>query len=279
MVISELLRDITQKLRESGNDNPLFEANQLIGYAFNMSTADIALNRGQTVSDAKAAEILSLVKRRTDGEPLQYILGTQEFMSLSFIVGPDVLIPRQDTEILVELILDMKISSPVHILDIGTGTGCIPISLMHFNKNITATGIDISEGALKTARKNAEISNVSDRFTLLKTDIMTEIPDGKYDIVVSNPPYIKSGIIPSLQREVKDFEPISALDGGADGLAFYRRICEISGKLLNPHGFAVFEIGYDQAKSVSEIMSVFFEEIKITKDLCGNDRVISGYLK
>ena len=279
MVISELLQKVTKELTSFGCDNAHFEAVHLISFVLDISPKDLVLNAKNAVSEEEKSRISELVKRRISGEPFQYILGTQEFMSLEFTVTPDTLIPRQDTETLVEFVLDKTENLPLSILDIGTGTGCIPISLSHFKDNLNCVGIDISEEALKIAQKNAETLKVSDRVTFEKCDILTDFPSKKFDIVVSNPPYIKSDIIPTLQTEVRDFEPNLALDGGIDGLKFYRRICEIAPKILKSGGFLVFEIGFDQAQDVFSIMETNFHNLKITKDLSGNDRVVSGYLK
>ncbi|MBR4173242.1 MAG: peptide chain release factor N(5)-glutamine methyltransferase, partial [Clostridia bacterium] len=176
-------------------------------------------------------------------------------------------------------ILDRFKDVPLSILDIGTGTGCIPISLAHFRKSFSAKGIDISDNALKLAKKNAENLAVSDRVSFENCDILTEIPNGNFDIIVSNPPYIKSGIIPTLQTEVRNFEPILALDGGGDGLKFYRRICNLAPKILKKGGLLAFEIGFDQADEVKELMSATFENIEVTKDLAKCDRVVSGNLR
>ena len=279
MVISELLQNVTEELTLSGSDNAHFEAVHLICFVLNISRKDLILNSKNAVSKEEKNRILALLKRRICGEPFQYILGTQEFMSLEFAVTPDTLIPRQDTETLVELVLSETENLPLSLLDIGTGTGCIPISLAHFKDNFNCVGIDISENALKIAKKNAETLNLSDRVTFEKCDILTDYPNKKFDIVVSNPPYIKSEIIPTLQTEVRDFEPILALDGGIDGLKFYRRICDILPKILKTGGFFALEIGFDQGQDVLSLMETNFEKIKIIKDLSGNDRVISGYLK
>lgn len=279
MVISELLQKVTKELTSFGCDNAHFEAVHLISFVLDISPKDLILNGKNAVSGEEKSRISELVKRRISGEPFQYILGTQEFMSLEFTVTPDTLIPRQDTETLVEFVLDKTENLPLSILDIGTGTGCIPISLAHFKSNFNCIGIDISEDALKIAQKNAEALKVSDRVSFGKCDILTDFPNKKFDIVVSNPPYIKSSIIPTLQTEVRDFEPILALDGGIDGLKFYRRICDILPKILKTGGFFALEIGFDQAQDVLSIMETNFHNLKITKDLSGNDRVISGYLK
>jgi len=279
MVISELLAKISKEFEANNIENSRFEATQLLSFVLNMPYAELILNSKKEVAKKDFDTALKLSKRRLAREPLQYILGTQEFMSLSFLVSPDVLIPRQDTETLVEFVLSEKKDLPVSVLDIGTGTGCIPISLAHFAKKFKCLGIDISEKAVLLARKNAENTGVSERVTFEVLDILSAIPRGKFDVITSNPPYIKSDDIKTLQPEVRLFEPLSALDGGGDGLIFYRRICDLAPKILKTGGLLAFEIGFDQADAVCSLMKKDFDDIKVINDLCGNNRVIAGYLK
>ena len=274
MVISELLSEITKDLNKNA-----FEAAQILSFVLGISPSELVLKGKNEVSEKDRDTALSLVKRRLSHEPLQYILGSWEFMSLPFFVSGDALIPRQDTETLVEFVLSETDNSAKALLDIGTGTGCIPISIAHFKKNFTCLGIDVSDKAIALAKRNAEGLNMADRVDFEKCDILSEIPEKKFDIVVSNPPYIKSDIIDTLMPEVRDFEPKIALDGGADGLIFYRRICEIAPKILSSGGLLAFEIGFDQGIEVSELMRDNFENVRVIKDLCNNDRVVAGYLK
>jgi release factor glutamine methyltransferase len=278
MVISELSSKIVRDFKENGIDNALFEANQILSHVLKIPYSEIVLNSKEEIKEADLNTVLKLSKRRLTREPLQYILETQEFMSLPFCVSPDVLIPRQDTETLVEFVLSETEDLPLSLLDIGTGTGCIPISLAHFKNNFICHGIDVSEKAVLMARKNAEISGVSKRVTFEVADILSNIPCKKFDVITSNPPYIKSEDIKTLQPEVRLFEPHSALDGGDDGLLFYRRICDIAPKILKKGGLLAFEIGFDQADAVFTIMEKNFKDIQIIKDLANNDRVTAGYL-
>ena len=272
MVISELERQIRQELN---NDN-FFEAEQIIMSALNMTREKLILNAKREITDKEYAKILKMTSRRKKGEPLQYILGSTEFMSLEFFVGKGVLIPRQDTETFTETVLNMlKYEKAYKVLDICTGSGCIGISLAYYRENVRADLIDISDTAAETARRNAAHNDVKERVSIYKCDILKEYPDKKYDIIVSNPPYIESDVIQTLQTEVRDYEPHLALDGGADGLLFYRRIIEIAPKLLNKDGIIAFEIGYNQGETVSSMMSAF-NNVQVIKDLCGNDRVVTG---
>lgn len=272
MVIAELLGEIKKLLRE----NKEFEARQIV-----MSVMDIDLNqfifcKNNEVLQPQYDNAMSIVKRRLNGEPLQYILGSCEFMSLPFKLNKDTLIPRSDTETLVEFLIEHIADKCLKILDIGTGSGCIGISLAKYTK-ADVTLLDVSKNALDMARYNGKINNVSVK--TIEMDILKNIPQGKYDVIVSNPPYIQSENINVLQTEVKDYEPYRALDGGKDGLDFYRRITKIAPQILNTNGVLAYEIGYDQANDVKVLMETGFDDIKILKDLCNNDRVVFGKIK
>lgn len=277
MVIRELIKLSVGRLRENGCDNPLFEAHLLLRHILGISATELSLQYDREID--KKDELDELINRRIGGEPLQYILGTQEFMSLEFKVTPDVLIPRADTETLVEYLLEKTKGTGFSMLDIGTGTGCIPLSAAYYNKRAFVRGIDISESAVKIAEENCERLNLSERAAFELCDILSERPRGKYDIVTSNPPYIESDVIETLQTEVKDFEPHLALDGGDDGLKFYRKITDIAPSILNRGGRLIFEIGYNQGNAVSNLMQKSFVEVEIIKDFCGNDRVVTGIYK
>lgn len=279
MVIREMLKKIIAELKDADCDNAVFEAHRLVRHALKMSATDLVINHSQNVSKADLNLINSYVKRRVSGEPLQYILGTQEFMSLEFNVNKHVLIPRADTETLVEYVLEKYKNKGFTLLDIGTGTGCIPLSIAYYCRRGYVRGIDISTDALNTAMLNCSKLRLSERAAFSECDILSEIPGGRFDIITSNPPYIESDVIGTLQREVKDYEPHLALDGGKDGLKFYRRICDVAPTLLNSGGLLIFEIGYNQGESVRNLMKNNFDNIEIIKDLCGNDRVAAGYKK
>ena len=196
-------------------------------------------------------------------------------MGLEFKVNENVLIPRQDTEILVEEAL-RELHDGMDILDLCTGSGCILISLLRYSNDCTGLGVDLSEGALAVAEENAE-KLLSDRqIRFLKSDLFEGV-NGVYDRIVSNPPYIPSNVIETLMPEVKEHEPLQALDGGGDGLYFYRKITEQCGNYLKPGGMLYFEIGYDQGEAVSGLLSkAGFREIRVVKDYGGLDRVVSG---
>lgn len=270
MVIWELEKALRDILKE----NAAFEAKEIIMSVCGMSTSDWIINRKAEVKEEHVNKVLEMAHRRISGEPLQYIIGKAGFMGMDFEVNKNTLIPRQDTETLIETLIDMIGDRKVSILDIGTGSGCIGISLGKFLKDARITVLDISQEALNTALRNANRNGVKIKAVCM--DILSEIPEGKYDVIVSNPPYIESSIIKSLQTEVRDYEPLSALDGGSDGLLFYRRITDIAPRLLNEKGVLAYEIGYDQGEKVHMLMEKDFYDIRIIKDYCGNDRVITG---
>jgi len=235
----------------------------------------VILNRDFEVADDSG--FFELVLRRAKKEPMQYILGECEFMSLDFIVTPDTLIPRPDTEILTQKVIDFVGDKQFKMLEIGTGSGCISVSCLKYCKNLTIDAVDISQGAIDVAKRNAEKHNVSGRINFILMDILNDYPNNKYDLIVSNPPYIEEDFLPSLMVDVKDYEPISALIGGIDGLDFYRRIVEKSREILLPNGLIAFEIGYTQSESVKKLLkNDGYKNIAAIDDLSGIARVVIG---
>ncbi len=279
MVIRDLLREATAALKQGGCDNAVFEAHWILRTVLEMSPIGLVLQGGEKAEDEKIKTVREIVRKRLGHEPLQYLLGSQEFMSLELIVTPDVLIPRADTEILVEHVLAEKLNQGFLALDIGTGSGCIALSLAHYNKRAYVRGVDISQRALAVARRNAEKLALAERVAFDKCDIMQPTLYGKYDVIVSNPPYIETDVIPTLDQNVRNFEPYGALDGGVDGLDFYRQITRIAPKYLNGDGMLAFEVGHTQAEKVAALLSSDFTNIQIINDLCGIPRVVSGIKK
>ncbi len=276
MVISELVRETAKCL----SDNARFEAELMVMNALGINRTQLVTGGRNAVTEEQCERVSAMVKRRQSGEPLQYILGESEFMSLDFYVESGVLIPRSDTETLVETVLEKTDKDKkFKILDICTGSGCIGISTAHFRPNAYVDLIDISDKAIEIAKKNVDRNNVRDRVKVQKMDILNEYPQEKYDIVVSNPPYIETEVIDTLQTEVREHEPRLALDGGQDGLIFYRRITEIAPKILKKSGMLAFEIGYNQGEAVSALMENDFRDISVIQDLGKNDRVVTGILK
>lgn len=216
-------------------------------------------------------EYESVLKKRAERVPLQYITGEQKFMGLTFYVNSNVLIPRQDTETLVEEALNLA-KPGMRILDMCTGSGCIIISILKNKSDVKGVGCDISKQALIVAKENAKLNNVNVAFEY--SDLFENI-EGKFDMIVSNPPYIRSAEIPSLMPEVAQFEPLKALDGSEDGLEFYRRIIKESKNYLNADGYIIFEIGNDQGEAVSNMLTYAgYNNVRVIKDLAHNDRVV-----
>ncbi len=244
----------------------------------NCNRLSLYLNKDIFLDKAKSSLVSGVLKRRIRGEPIQYILGKTEFMGLEFKVTPDVFIPRPETEILVEAVIDIVHSpqSTVHsILDIGTGSGCIAVSLAKYLPDAEITAIDISENAIEIAKQNALSNNVEINF--LQSDLFSNcrLSTIDYGLIVSNPPYIASGEIKTLQPEIK-YEPRTALDGGKDGLDFYGRIIDKAPAYLKKGGFLIMEMGFNQKDAIRNIFqkSGYFQIIELIKDYNKIDRVI-----
>ncbi len=266
----ENLQTARDKLRRKGIADADVDAWYLLAYVLGINRAEFYLHRDEQLPEDKALYYHSLVKRRADHIPLQHLTGTEEFMGLEFEVNEHVLIPRQDTEILVEEVL--KVSEGKSVLDLCTGSGCIIVSLARLGNITRAAAVDISEKALETAIRNAKKHEVFVEF--LQSDLYEKVT-GTFDIIVSNPPYISREEIDTLMPEVKDHEPRIALMGGEDGLEFYRRIIGGLRNHLSENGGVFFEIGYDQGKAVRKLLaSDGFIEIEVKKDLSGLDRVV-----
>jgi len=273
MQMKQLLKNGENRLAEAGVEEASQDAWLLYSWlkSVNRTWYFLHMNDEADAEDEKAYE--RLISQRCQRKPVQYITGEQIFMGLPFQVNPSVLIPRQDTEVLVEECLK-RLAPGANVLDMCTGSGCILISLIHYGEGIRGTGADISEEALKTAAGNAEANRVQASF--VHTNLFGQI-EGMYDMIVSNPPYIQSAVIETLMPEVREHEPILALDGTEDGLYFYREIVDKSRNYLNEGGWLCFEIGYDQGADVRAMMEEQgFDEIEVMKDLAGLDRVVTG---
>lgn len=266
----EVLRDARDFLKKAGVAEYEVDAWYLFAHVFDINRALFFLHEQDECPEDKVSLYKKLLEKRAARIPLQYITGVQEFMGLEFEVNENVLIPRQDTEILVEEVL--KVCKGRTVLDMCTGSGCIVISLAKYGDLKRAVGSDISEKALQVAVKNAEKMNVD--VTFICSDLFENI-EGKYDIITSNPPYIKSDEFLTLMPEVRDHEPKLALEAGTDGLIYYKRIINALPEFLNPGGRVFFEIGYDQGKAVSGLLAkAGFFDIYVKKDLSGLDRVV-----
>ena len=274
MVISQLRIKLRAQLKENPN-----EADWIISHVTGLTQSDFIL-KNRTLTENETEQIEKIVSRRNSGEPLQYILGETEFMGLKFKVNPSTLIPRQDTELLVQTALDLTGNNKTTVLDIGTGSGCVGISIAKLCKNAEVTLLDYSDAILDVAKANAEINDV--KVNIERCDILEEIPEGEFDVIVSNPPYIETDTIFSLDNIVTSYEPPEALDGGFDGLMFYRRIVEeLASEIMAENSYIAFEIGYNQGESVSEILNETddFSGVKVIKDACENDRVVTAKYK
>lgn len=273
MKIVDILSETVKKFESVNIANPFYEARILLEYAIQKSKEWIMIHINDRISEEKVKLFNDLVAKRTSGYPLQYIIGTCGFMGNEFFVTEAVLIPRSDTEVWLEKVIYLAKSASVNnVLDLCTGSGCIGITIKKNLGNINVYGVDISEDALEIAKKNAERNNVLVNF--IQSDLFSNVPQTKFDMIVSNPPYIPSNDIKSLEREVLN-EPVIALDGGNDGLDFYRKIVKDGKNFLNEDGYLIFEFGYDQADEVIDILKQNdFRIIEIIRDYSGNNRAV-----
>lgn len=286
MTFRELYNTGTKMLEAAGIEEAALDAWYLLEYVTGISRAAFLADSGNTVEDDAKDKYLKVTERRAKRIPLQHITGVQEFMGLEFAVNEHVLIPRQDTEVLVETALEklneLRLHAPerVRLLDMCTGSGCILLSVLHYavgksdGAEITGMGADISPDALRVAKQNGENLNIKADWT--ETDLFDRI-EGTFDMILSNPPYIPSAVIDTLQPEVREHDPRLALDGKADGLYFYRKIIEESRQYLKPGGWLIFEIGAEQGEAVSSYMKECgYRSVAVKKDLAGLDRVVYG---
>jgi release factor glutamine methyltransferase len=264
-------------LAEKGVENPRLEAEWMLCEALSLDRVGLYLNFDRPLNDIELAAYRSMVARRGRREPLQYILGNQEFLGLEFEVTPAVLIPRHDTEVLVaEAVRHGKDAKT--ILDIGTGSGCVAVCLAKALPAAEVSTVDVSEEAIAVARRNAERNEVTVQF--FHGSLFEPFAGRRFDMIVSNPPYIPAGELQTLQPEVRGFEPVSALDGGADGLDFYRRITSAAPEYLNPGGWLLYEVGAGQAPQVLELLKEagFTGDCFTRKDHGDIERVVGGRL-
>lgn len=275
MTLSGLLREGREALQAAGIPEWDLDAWYLLEYAAHCTKNEYFLRPEKEVLPQEKQLYRTLIRKRSAHIPLQYLTGSQEFMGLSFSVDENVLIPRQDTEILVEEAL-RALGSGMRVLDVCTGSGCILLSLLKLCAGLEGTGTDLSEKALQVAGENARRLGVEASF--VQGDLFEPV-SGKYDCIVSNPPYIASREVDALMEEVRDHEPRMALDGGEDGLYFYRKIAVQSPKYLNDRGRIFLEIGFDQGEAVAGLLAPAFDEVRIVQDLAGLDRVVCGILR
>lgn len=281
--IQQILQWTTDSFTKCGFPTPRLDAEVLLAWCLNLKRIDLYLKFDQPLSMEERTRFREIVKRRQKGEPVSYIRQIKEFWSLPFKVGPGVLIPRPDTEILIETLLKQiedKENYQANILDIGTGSGALSIALATELPNVRITALDNSDNALNFAKGNAINHKVEDHIHFVHHDFLSDNlpasePAKTFNLIISNPPYIRTSEIEQLDAGIKDFEPYQALDGGEDGLAFYRKIGDCLSSLLTPKGSVLVEIGHDQAQTVCQIFSnAGLQDIQIVKDYAGLDRVI-----
>lgn len=284
MTLHQLLGEGTARLERAGDPEAALDARRLLLEAFGLDTVHFLMNRMQQLERTEAVERAAedyrqMIEKRSRRIPLQHILGSQDFMGLTFKVNRHVLIPRQDTETLVETVLERERDGGRRLLDLCTGSGCIAVSLKAIGKYTDVTASDLSKEALQVAEANAERLLGEDHgIRFLQGDLFEALPGGEtWDVIVSNPPYIPTGVIRGLEPEVRDYEPFMALDGDGDGLGFYRRIIGEAGRWLNPGGGLYLEIGHDQGEAVMSLMrQEGFQDVIVIKDMPGKDRVVLG---
>ncbi len=298
MKLLELRLEASKRLKSIG-DMSSREADWIIEHILDCDKTYLLVNADLDIDIENEKNIYNLIDRRLNGEPLQYLIGSESFMGLEFQVTPDVLIPRFDTEILVNKTFDLideimaakPKSSEIKILDIGTGSGIIPIIIAKNYENVNVVGVDISNSALEVAKQNAKRYNLEGRVSFLQSDLFSaflndeniqyknlENKNIKFDIIVSNPPYIPTDDIADLQKELQ-YEPKLALDGGKDGYDFYRNIIAYSCEFINNDGWLIMETGHNQARKISDMMVRDFKKISIYKDSQSIERVVCGSLR
>ena len=264
-------------LAAAGIEEAELDARLLLEFVCGTNRNTLLVHGDRAVADEEAAAYRELTGKRAQRIPLQHLTGTQDFMGLEFEVNEHVLIPRQDTEILVEEALQ-ELHDGMRVLDMCTGSGCILISLLRYSNDCTGVGADISPEALQVARWNAKKLLADGSIIFVQSDLFERV-EGQFDMIVSNPPYICTDVIETLMPEVREHEPRQALDGSADGLLFYRRIIEDSVKYLKRGGMLFFEIGYDQGETVKKLMEqAGYLEVHVIRDYAGLDRVVAGTL-
>lgn len=276
MTIMEAIKKGMIELKNGNIESPKLKARLLMQFILNQTRQYVIVNDMKELGTIKEKQYFEVIKKLRQGIPLEHITHQKEFMKLNFFVDEHVLIPRQDTEILVEEVISIAQKTKAKkILDLCTGSGAIAISLAKYIPESDITAVDISNDALKIAKKNARSNNVENQITFVNSDMFTNLNENKFDIIVSNPPYIKRDIIEGLDKEVKN-EPYIALDGGEDGLDFYRDIIKQSYQYLKYNGYLCLEIGFDQKIDIIELIEneEKFEHTYSKKDLYDNDRVI-----
>ncbi len=279
MKISEIIRSAAQVLQTAGIAEAAREAKSLLAHGLSKDQTFLIAHSEYELTGEEEKRFRDFVTRRASREPFQYIVGRQEFYGLDFAVTEDVLIPRPETEMLVEAAIDV-LPQNARFCEIGVGSGCISVSILHNLQSASASGLDISQKALNVARKNAETHSVAERLELKVSDVYANLSAEKFDLIVSNPPYIPREDIESLQPEVRDFEPLNALTDGKDGLSIVRRIIVGAPEFLKSGGFLLLEIGINQASEVEKMFDErIWREIEVFTDFQMIPRIIKARMK
>lgn len=279
--VRDLITWTAKHFTAKGIDDPAKEARLLLAHALGCRPIEVLTRYDDPPTDAERQRFRELVKRRADGCPVAYLVGGKDFYLLTFEVTPDVLIPRPDTETLVQTGLDFLKGKPTpSVLDLGTGSGCVAVSIAHKVKAARVTAVDVSPAAAGVAARNAEKHGIGDRVTVLVGDLFAPLPaDARFDLIVSNPPYIAASEIDTLEVGVRQFEPRLALDGGADGLEFYRRLAADAAGWLKPGGHLMVEVGWTQETAVRELFAAAgWVPLPSVKDQEGRWRVVRAQL-
>lgn len=277
--IAETLKQASQQLRAAQVPNDVLDAQTLLAEALGKDRTYLIVNFTQQLDDNLLARYQTLIQRRAAGEPLQYITGHQEFFGLEFEVTPDVLIPRPETEIVIEetirLVQQAGIIEPI-IVDVGTGSGCIAVTLAREIEDARVIACDISPAALQVARRNAARNLVEEHVQFIESDLLAAFDEDDFaDFIISNPPYVAANELPALQREVRDWEPHLALTDDGDGLSFYRRLLQDAPARLKPGGYLICEMGYTQSEAVLAMINpAVWEEPRLLDDLQGIPRTL-----
>ena len=276
MLLSELQKKITKILAEGGIETNSLDARIILKEIFNFDEKELILNSDLILSESKISKVQKIITRRLNFEPVSKIFGKRDFYNSTFSISDDVLDPRPETENIVEIannfILEKGYES---FIDLGTGSGCIILSILKENKNLTAIGVDISIDAINIAKKNSKDMNLEKRSSFLVSNWLSSIYNS-YDLIISNPPYIPSDEIITLSKTVKNFDPLISLDGGQDGLECYKEIAQDINRVINKNGRVILEIGYNQAHDVIKIFeSKEFKLLKIYNDINGLNRILT----
>ena len=275
MTIKEALNNSINILKQRNIESPIQIAKIVLSHVLQQNKEYILINENEILKDEIYEEFIKKVEKISLGTPVQYVTNKQEFMDMEFFVDENVLIPRPDTEILVEEVLELiNKKNNLSIIDMCTGSGAIAISLAKYTENNKICAVDISSEALEVAKKNAIKNGVDEKIEFINSNMFENVNDNeKFDVIVSNPPYIESEVVLTLDKQVQH-EPKIALDGGVDGLDFYRKLLESSKRCLKENGIIAMEIGYNQREAVTNLFKTEYKNVYCKKDLAGNDRVI-----